>query len=287
MSSFRLNLLRSGLLFAAFAFVMPTSLLAQEVKPAAGEANSAGADPASLAAIVDKLTPENRKTFAGMLANDWQDRRPEWVEMLIPLLKREPINLGVGWFQPGVARYDWKWISTRLDANKDGLIAKGELPQDLPYAEMFHSRLDRDGDGELRSADFDFFSRQPPTPPQMMSRFLLAVIDTDSNGRITPEEIQNWIKGVDKDKAGFLTVDDLDSDFNSAMSVLNSGSDDMPGPDKMLSMFFSGELGIWGAGPKPGEDAPDFTLPTHDGKETFTLSKSKGKPVILIFGSFT
>ena len=55
----------------------------------------------------------------------------------------------------------------------------------------------------------------------------------------------------------------------------------------MLSMFFRGELGVWGAGPKPGEEAPDFTLPTHDGKETITLSKSRGKPVILIFGSFT
>ncbi|MGI8978906.1 MAG: hypothetical protein ACR2FY_06745 [Pirellulaceae bacterium] len=270
--------------------LLPAALFGQEAKtPSSSEAAAiAGADPANLADIVEKLTPENRKAFGEMLAKDWQDRRPEWVEMLIALLKREQINLGVGWFQPGVPKYDWKWLSGTLDANKDGLIAKDELPKDAPYAELLYSRLDRDGDGELRSADFDFFCRQPPTTPQMLSRFLSAVLDADSNGRITPEEMQNWLKGADKEKAGFLTLDDLNEDFNRAMADLNSGGEDMPGPDKMLSMFFRGELGAWGAGPKQGEEeAPDFTLPTHDGKETITLSKSRGKPVILIFGSFT
>ena len=269
------------------AALIPATLFGQEAKPpSAGEAPPVAADPASLATIVEKLSPESRKAFGEMLAADWKDR-PEWAEMLIAMLKREPINLGVGWFQPGVPKYDWKWLAAKLDVNKDGLISKDELPQDAPYPEMFLSRLDRDGDGELRSADFDFFSRQPLTTPQMLSRFLSAVIDTDSNGRITPEELQNWLKGADKDKAGFLTVDDVLDDFNRAIADLNSGGDDMPSPDKMLSMFFRGELGVWGAGPKPGEDAPDFTLPTHDGKETITLSKSRGKPVILIFGSFT
>lgn len=286
MFSVRLNSCMGILLLAA---TLPAALLGQEAKtPSSSEAAAiAGADPANLADIVEKLTPENRKAFGEMLAKDWQDRRPEWVEMLIALLNREQINLGVGWFQPGVPKYDWKWLSGKLDANKDGLIAKDELPQYAPYAELLYSRLDRDGDGELRSADFDFFSRQPPTPPQMLSRFLSAVLDADSNGRITPEEIQTWLQGADKEKAGFLTLDDLNENFNRAMADLNSGGEDMPGPDKMLSMFFRGELGVWGAGPKPGEEAPDFTLPTHDGKETITLSKSRGKPVILIFGSFT
>jgi AhpC/TSA family len=269
--------------------LLPAVLLGQEAKPLAASeaAANSGADPASLATLVEKLTPEHRKAFAEMLAADWQDRRAEWADMLIALLKREQINLGVGWFQPGVPKYDWKWLSTKLDANKDGLIAKDELPKDAPYPDLFYSRLDRDGDGEIRSADFDFFSRQPPTTPQMLSRFLATVLDADSNGRITAEEIQNWLKGADKEQAGFLTVDDLNEDFNRAIADLNSGGDDMPGPDKMLGMFFRGELGVWGAGPKLGEEAPDFTLPTHDGKETVTLSKSRGKPVILIFGSFT
>lgn len=284
MPSIRLNGY-CGILLIAF---IPAALLGQEAKaPPANEAAAvAGTDPASLAQIVEKLSVENRQAFGQMLAADWKDR-PEWAEMFIALLKREPINLGVGWFQPSAPKYDWKWLSERLDANQDGLIAKDELPKEAPYPELLYSRLDRDGDGELRSADFDFFSRQQPTPPQMLSRFLSAVLDADSNGRITPAELQNWLKGADKDQAGFLTADDLNEDFNRAFADLNSGGDDMPAPSKMLSMFFRGELGVWGAGPKPGEEAPDFTLPTHDGKQTITLSKARGKPVILIFGSFT
>lgn len=33
---------------------------------------------------------------------------------------------------------------------------------------------------------------------------------------------------------------------------------------------------------KPGDQAPDFTLPTDDGGE-FTLSKLRGKKVVLFF----
>ena len=40
--------------------------------------------------------------------------------------------------------------------------------------------------------------------------------------------------------------------------------------------------------PKAGEEAPDFTLATPDGKRSVTLSSFKHKkPVVLIFGSYT
>jgi hypothetical protein len=281
----RINPLLSALLIAA---LLSPALFGQDTKsPSSGEAAAiAAADPALLAAIVQKLSPESRKALGQMLATDWKDR-PEWAEMLIAMLKQDPINLGVGWFQPGVPKYDWKWLSEKLDANKDGVVSKDELPKEGPYPELLYSRLDRDGDGELKPADFDFFSRQPQTPPQMLSRLLSALLDADSNGRITAEELNAWLKRADKEQAGFLTGEDLLDNFNEFIADQNSGPDDFPKPDEMLKMFFRGELGVWGAGPKQGEDAPDFTLPTHDGKETFTLSKSKGKPVILIFGSFT
>jgi hypothetical protein len=96
--------------------------------------------------------------------------------------------------------------------------------------------------------------------------------------------LNSFLTRVDKDQAGFLTSDDLLSDFSRAFA---DTGDDMPGPETMLSMFFRGELGNFSAGPGLGGEAPDFTLPTHDGSQTVTLSKSRGKPVILIFGSFT
>ena len=40
--------------------------------------------------------------------------------------------------------------------------------------------------------------------------------------------------------------------------------------------------------PNAGEEAPDFVLPTLDGKATVKLSQHKSKrPVVMVFGSFT
>ena len=42
-----------------------------------------------------------------------------------------------------------------------------------------------------------------------------------------------------------------------------------------------------GAGPTPGDTAPDFTLSTKDGKQKITLSEMTGRPTALIFASYT
>ena len=42
-----------------------------------------------------------------------------------------------------------------------------------------------------------------------------------------------------------------------------------------------------GAGPEVGKPAPGFKLKTRDGKTEVDLSKLKGKPALLIFGSWT
>ena len=40
--------------------------------------------------------------------------------------------------------------------------------------------------------------------------------------------------------------------------------------------------------PKPGREAPDFTLPRLDGGSPVRLSSFRGlRPVVLIFGSYT
>ena len=42
------------------------------------------------------------------------------------------------------------------------------------------------------------------------------------------------------------------------------------------------------AGPRIGDQAPDFRLKTKDGQREVQLSSFKGqKPVVLVFGSFT
>lgn len=42
-----------------------------------------------------------------------------------------------------------------------------------------------------------------------------------------------------------------------------------------------------GAGAEVGKEAPAFKLKTQDGKKEIDLAKLKGKPVFLVFGSYT
>lgn len=255
--------------------------------PADDTSTPAAMTPPTLAAVVDQLSVESRKTFANLLATDWK-KRPEWADMLIVLLKGDSMGPGVGWFKPSEKRYDWNWISDRFDANSDGSISPEELGVKEPESDQFFARLDRDNDGFLQPADFDYFGRQQPaTPAMMMSQYLAGLVDTDSNGRITPEELGAFLKRADADKTGFITSEDMFREFTRMFADRNGGGSDMPRPDRMLSIFFKGELGVLESGPALGEPAPDFTLPTHDGSDSVKLSRSQGKPVILIFGSFT
>lgn len=283
---------------ALVAALLPAALAAEDETPPSSENTPAPVEapaddalkpavmtPPTLAAVVEKLSAESRKAFADLLATDWK-KRPEWAEMLIALLKGDNLAPGVGWFKGSEKKYDWKWISEHFDADSDGKISPEELGVKEPGSEQFFVRLDRDNDGFLRKSDFDYFGRPLPTPPLMMSQFLAALFDTDSNGRITPEELAAFLKGADADKAGFITSEDMYREFTRMFANRDSG-DDLPRPERMLPMFFKGDLGVFETGPALGEMAPDFTLPTHDGSGTVTLSKSRGKPVILIFGSFT
>lgn len=246
-------------------------------------APAAMAAPGTLQEVIQKLAPESRVKLGESLAADWKDR-PEWVEMLIPLLKNEEMKPTAGWFKPSDKKYDWAWLANRFDTDKDGVINQEELSGEPIGFDRLFDRFDKNSDGKLDSEDFQHAS-QPSTPPVMMSRFLSGLFDTDSNGRITPEELQSFLKRADKDQTGFLTSEDLFTNFSRAFNA--RGGDDMPPPEEMLGMFFRGELGVFEPGPKLGDAAPDFTLPTHDGSQTVTLSGLRGKPVVLIFGSFT
>jgi hypothetical protein len=254
-------------------------------EPASAPQDLAGVDPGTLETIVQQLSPESRATFGALLKSDWRDR-PQWADMLIALLAGEEMGPRFGWFAPGDKQYDWSWLSARFDANADGPVSPDELPADAPYAGLLFARLDRDHDGLLRLGDFDYAGRQQATPPLMMSQVLGALLDGDSNGRITAEDLQGFLEQADEDDLGFLTPDDLYAFFSRAMSDAGGG-DGMPAPDELLSMFFRGELGVWEPGPNLGEEAPDFTLPLHDGSGSITLSQCRGRPVVLIFGSFT
>src|SRR5262249_25592261 len=84
-------------------------------------------------------------------------RLPEAVEMVLAILEGSGAGRGGGWSPPSQSKYDWKWLARRADANGDGVITR----QELKAPRALFDRLDRDGDGKLTAADFDWSGRSP------------------------------------------------------------------------------------------------------------------------------
>jgi hypothetical protein len=204
----------------------------------------------------------------------------EFMQMLQVILKKGAMMSGDdGWFKPGQSRYSWKWLAGQCDADKNGKIARQEFggPKDL------FDRLDRDRNGTITPADLDWSESSPYWRQFSQANQWIRMVGDE--GKLTREE---WLKLFDKysERKGYLNADDVRAMLNPPRSPRGMGK--LPSKKILLKGLATGELGSASEGPKIGQRAPDFTLATHDGRRTITLSKFRNKkPVVLIFGSFT
>jgi hypothetical protein len=251
-------------------------------------------EQAAAAALLGRLSPEHMKSLGTMLDEDWKNR-PEWGDMAVAIMKGDYMRPNVGWWKPGAKRYDWPWLRERYDANKDDKVIRDEFPNDLLQADKQFERLDRDRDGQLAAADFDY-SESLADKMASMSNQLFNRIDKDSNGQITLDEMATFFLVADKEELGFLTPEDLRFAIDAPTPINPVGKEAMEKrasagpstPADAMRLFLHSELGWFGSGPQLDDAAPDFTLPTHDRKAVVKLSDSFGKrPVVLVFGSFT
>ena len=61
----------------------------------------------------------------------------EFVEMLsVILTKGSDMGPDDGWFHPSQSRYDWKWLATRYDTNRDGKITEDEFPGEEKFPRL-------------------------------------------------------------------------------------------------------------------------------------------------------
>lgn len=210
-------------------------------------------------------------------------RVPEIVEMAWALATGGDLEGGVGWFHAGQSRYGWEWLANRFGKDQDGTITREEFKGP---AELF-DRLDRDGDGVLTAEDFDWSSNSEFLKQSRPVGKWFRAIDSNSNGRISQQEWQNFFSKAAKGKE-YLTPEDLRLMLQPPEKKDDQKSDDEPTPLILLKGFATGELGSNHEGPAVGDLAPEFTLRTQDGSDEIRLSQFQGKkPVVLIFGSFT
>jgi EF hand len=210
--------------------------------------------------------------------------RSELVRMLSAVRGGRKLGPGVGWYGPSRWRHDWAWLAGRYDADRDGRVTRAELggPAD------FFARLDRDRDGAVTAEDLDWSERSTFVREEARALRLFRAMDADGNGDVSREEWQAFFKGVAGGKAGFTPEELRQAVFPPEPGRGGKGKGKKVRPEVWLRCLLDGDLGSPFAGPAIGQEAPDFTLPAHDGKGRVTLSQFRGKrPVVLIFGSFT
>jgi hypothetical protein len=231
--------------------------------------------------LVSAQEPEQFVIHQGVGDSVANAQQTEFMQMLLVIMKKGAMMDGDdGWFKPSRSRYGWKWLAAQFDADKNGKITRKEFggPDDL------FARLDRDRDGTLAETDFDWSESSPYW--RQFSQANMWLRQVGDNGKLSREQ---WLKLFDKysQKKDYLTVDDVRAMLNPPRPP-SGGMGKMPSKAILLKGLATGELGSASEGPRLGRRAPDFTLSTHDGRRTITLSKFKyQKPVVLIFGSFT
>lgn len=186
-----------------------------------------------------------------------------------------------GWFRLATAqtRFNWPTVCQKYDADDDGGISRNEF--DGPRDDF--DRLDRDGDGAIRENDLAW---EAPAQDRDAAMALYRPADRNSDGRITQEEFASLFQKLDRDDAGFITLDDL----RSYLARTGTGGRGGRGPtaDILLQGLVKQEIGSLQPGPNVGEMAPDFSLKTLVGDQEITLSEQVGdQPVVLVFGNFT
>jgi hypothetical protein len=215
-------------------------------------------------------------------------KKIEVVEMAGAVLKGSDMGPGDGWFRHGgQSRYGWEWLA-KLHGIEPG---KNILKKDFKGPPEVFDRLDRNHDGQLKKDDFDWSDRSAFAMAAMPSGYWFRSIDTNSNGRISREEWEAFFTKIAKGKT-YLTQEDLREALPTRPPLRRVDEpppkDDGPSPVTLMLGLLKGELGSPLPGPKVGQIAPDFTLPTQDGNGEIALSQYRGKkPVVLIFGSFT
>jgi thiol-disulfide isomerase/thioredoxin len=265
----------SGSGAAAPSSAVPNVKNPNAAQPPAKAPPGSPAESSALSAEQEAAGAWLEKAFAGT-------EPPESVRMLIAIARGSQMGPGEGWFGPGQTRFDWKWLAGLHGAEADAEIG----PEQFRGPKELFVRLDRNQDGRINASDLDWSDRNPYVQQYNFLSRVLRRLNKKGDGRLTRDEVAAFFDQVASGR-DYVTSADLAQGLLAGYgSTSNSGAG--PTPETLVRGLFRGEIGSLNAGPALNTPAPDFSLKTHDGKQTIRLEDLVGpKPVVLVFGNFT
>ncbi len=228
----------------------------------------------------DELTKEAEAAIEELKSSFPDDSEP--MAMLKHILAGSRLSGGDGWFKLAVpqSRFDWANVRAAYDTDGDDRVSSKELS----VSQSDFIRVDRDGDGSVTAADFDWSENANLRSPGHM---LFMQADHDANGKVTADEFAELFKTLDGGEQGFLSLDEVRESLQPRLADSPERRADRPNRSTLIMGLKRQEIGSLQPGPSLDEPAPDFTLKSLAGDEV-TLSQEVGdKPIVLIFGNFT
>ncbi len=229
------------------------------------------------------LTAEEAKAKADTFEKIPAADRSESVRMFLSIARGGTMDSDAGWFGPALSMFDFGALSKRWGEPTEGGFAVDALrdPKDLL------DRLDRNKDGRITASDFDWSDENPWVQQSYMVNRYFRRMDGGGDGQLTVAEFEEFF-----DKARGENESLSFEAFRDALIGGGPGGGFRPGDaptiDVLLKGLATGEIGSLMEGPRPGELAPDFALPTLDGQSLVKLSSLYGeKPTVLVFGNYT
>ena len=173
-----------------------------------------------------------------------------------------------GWYREGRSRFGWDWLAKRFDIDHDGTINRKEF--DSGKRREGWPALDRDRNGTLTADDFDWSESSKWQTDLRSATDRFFEMDSDTDGRISPAEWQDFYATVSREK-DYISVDDLHA-FLALRPRKRPRAFSFRYRWYRAVVILNGDIGSMFEGPRVGDTAPDFTLETVGGGEFHSLS---------------